>query len=263
MLNKSRVAKSFSRAAPDYDAVAYIQREAGEQLMQIFSAHGAAFKSPEVGLDLGCGTGYFTEQLRLQWPTSSIIGLDIAEGMLAYQQSQARGELLLCGDAESLPLIDHSVDIIFSNFALQWCENLPHLFAEIARVLSPGGHLLLTGLGPKTLWELKAAWAQLDSLTHVNHFTPLATWQQVMESQHLRVQKHWVQEKQFMFRDLKHLARELKCLGASNMNTEQRSSLTGKRLWQQLEAAYPKAKAETEGIPASYEIGYWWLTRSE
>ena len=78
----------------------------------------------------------------------------------------------LVADAEALPLVNDSVDLVFSSLALQWCYRPDHLFAELARVLKPGGICVFTSLGPDTLRELRAAWAAVDAHQHVNAFLP-------------------------------------------------------------------------------------------
>ena len=75
----------------------------------------------------------------------------------------------VCADAARLPLPDGSVDLILSNFMLAWTD--PELvFAEFRRVLAPRGLLTFTSLGPDTLRELRAAWAQVDSHRRVHPF---------------------------------------------------------------------------------------------
>src|SRR4029077_10511260 len=74
-------------------------------------------------------------------------------------------------DAYALPFATASFDLVFSNLMLQWCDDLDAVFAEIARVLKPGGLLLFSTFGPGTLAELREAWAAGDaSSNHVNHF---------------------------------------------------------------------------------------------
>ena len=63
----------------------------------------------------------------------------------------------LVGDAEHLPLASQSVDLVFSSLAIQWCARPHLLFAELARVLRPGGRCLFTSLGPDTLRELRTS----------------------------------------------------------------------------------------------------------
>ena len=99
-LDKAAVAKSFSRAAASYDAVAELQRDVGDKLL----AKVPVGRYPNV-LDLGCGTGYFTARLAQHAAAETIAGLDIAEGMIAHCRSRATpaNALWYRGDAEQLP----------------------------------------------------------------------------------------------------------------------------------------------------------------
>src|SRR5690606_13347117 len=106
-------------------------------------------------------------------PSAEILGLDLAEGMLRFARLERPGRShWLCGDAEALPLASASVDLVYSNLSIQWCENLPLLLAELRRVLRAGGKLVLTTMGPRTLRELKSAWQEVDGYVHVNRFQP-------------------------------------------------------------------------------------------
>jgi malonyl-CoA O-methyltransferase len=123
-------------------------------------------------LDAGAGTGHASEALQRRYPESQVIALDSAFGML--REASRRSSLVspfhkVCADAEHLPLAAGSVDLIISNLMLQWCHP-DAVFAEFRRVLAPRGRLNFTTLGPGTLHELRAAWAAVDSYSHVNRF---------------------------------------------------------------------------------------------
>ncbi|MFC6669643.1 methyltransferase domain-containing protein [Marinobacterium aestuariivivens] len=135
LLDKHRIAESFSRAAVSYDDAAELQRQVGHRLLELIPP-----SEPGTLLDLGSGTGYFTPLLRSRFPGSTLISLDLAHGMLEYARRHRPGEgtAWVCGDAEQLPLASGSLDLVFSSLAIQWCEQPDRLFAEIARVLRPG-----------------------------------------------------------------------------------------------------------------------------
>ena len=63
----------------------------------------------------------------------------------------------LCGDIELLPLKDACVGLVWSNLALQWCNDMNHTFSEVRRVLQPGGLFMFSTFGPDTLKELRQA----------------------------------------------------------------------------------------------------------
>src|SRR6185437_15195520 len=95
-----------------------------------------------VVLDLGCGTGRVTRELKRRYPRSQVLALDLAPGMLREarrHQGLLRRFARVCGDALALPLKAASVDLVFSNLMLQWCEPLAAALGEVQRVLAPEG----------------------------------------------------------------------------------------------------------------------------
>lgn len=251
-LDKKKVAQSFSRAAPTYDSVAQLQREIGAYL---FLQLPVALPAQSTVLDLGAGTGFFTRQLAAQYRKSQIIGLDIAEGMLHYAAAQQDEISWLCSDAELLPLADNSVDLIFSSLAIQWCNNLPQLMAELARVLKPGGQLHIATLGPQTLNELKFAWQQVDDYVHVNRFQSQKNIISAVKSVHLAVDGTQQENRILYYDRLNELTRELKALGAHNINSGKPEGLIGRSRLLAFKNAYEIFRTP-QGLPATYDVIY-------
>lgn len=253
--NKRDVARSFSRAAETYDSVAELQREVGTNLLQ----RGLLPDDVEEGVvvDLGCGTGYFYPALRSLYPRAQLLGVDLASGMVEHAAHKHDGGNWLCGDAENLPLADDSVALFFSSLTIQWCENFGALFSEIYRVLKPGGWLVYNTLGPDTLHELRGAWERVDNCVHVNRF---ADWQRLSQSM------QWAgfaevpavdEEIQVLEYDsLRELTRELKSLGAHNVNPGRPQGLTGKQRLKQFMEAYEQSRNARDKLPATYQVWY-------
>ncbi|MEZ5501739.1 MAG: malonyl-ACP O-methyltransferase BioC [Halioglobus sp.] len=250
-LEKKAVAASFSRAAASYDSVAHLQQEVGTQLLGYLDRTGAA---PAIVLDLGCGTGHFCLALKQRYPGAQYVGLDIAPGMVGYARPRNSGDCAwLVGDAEALPLASESVDVVFSNLALQWCYRLEHLFGELARILRPGGLCVFTSLGPHTLCELRAAWATVDSHQHVNRFLSTAELAAAAERIHgieVGLERRVLCLEYARVRDLLD---ELKALGAHNMNRSRGAGLTTRRGLQGMVRAYESHRAGGT-LPATYEV---------
>lgn len=257
-LDKRKVAQSFSRAAESYDLVARLQRDVGATLLKHMHNHqNLSVNADQLNiLDLGCGTGFFSKALRSLWPTANIISLDIASGMLRYAQDQ-HGCMAhwLCADAERLPLKTGSIDLIFSSLAVQWCDDLTQLFYELHRALKPDGRLLLSTLGPETLHELKAAWRQADQYVHVNYFPPATDVRAALEKNKFATLFWCVDYKVLYYEKLVGLTRELKALGAHNVNRGKPEGLTGRQKIEVLKNAYEHFRVAA-GLPATYEVFY-------
>ncbi|AKH70464.1 malonyl-acyl carrier protein O-methyltransferase BioC [Spongiibacter sp. IMCC21906] len=249
--DKKDVAKSFSRAAASYDSVADLQRRVADTLFT-----KVADSLPSM-MDLGCGTGYSLAALR-QRVTGPLIAADLAEGMLGYAKSKhvEHADYWLCGDAEDLPLADESVDGIFSSLSLQWCENFSAVCQEIERVLKPGGSAYIATLGPETLRELRQAWQSVDSYVHVNQFSAREVLEQAVQQSGLSVASWQEQQEIVRYAKLSDLTRELKKLGAHNVNGGRPDGLTGRRRIQALTQAYERFREAEGTLPASYQVWY-------
>ncbi len=258
-LNKQAVAHSFSKAANSYDGAAGFQRDVGNALC----AHLPQRNNVDTVVDLGCGTGHFITPLAQHFK-QPVIGLDIAEGMLAYARCQHNTQQdkhsWLAGDAEQLPLAANSVDIVFSSLAIQWCQQLPQLFAEIQRVLKPGGSMLFATLVEGSLEELKQAWQAVDGYVHVNRFFHQDVWQQAVEQSGLQFSQWQVQAHQLQYQRLNQLTGELKAIGAHNVNSGRPKGLMGRKAYQQLHQAYDQFRDDKGLLPATYQVLYGVVT---
>ena len=89
-------------------------------------------------LDLACGTGDFCRELERAGHRP--VGFDFSMGMLANAKTAAP---LVRADALQLPVGDASADAVTCGFALRNVVSLPGLFAELGRVVRPGGRIAL------------------------------------------------------------------------------------------------------------------------
>ncbi len=252
MPEKIRIKQAFSAAASGYDNVAKLQRKVGKQLLQTI---GPASVTGTL-LDLGCGTGFLTGELLNFAHGGQIIALDLAFAMLKTAQAKLPANApvhYVCADAEHLPLAEHSVDVVFSNLALQWCNRLDKVFADLKRVLKPGGQLVFSTFGTGTLQELKTAWASVDNYAHVNEFHDKTQLQQ-------HLQQAGFQDIQLdgslylpRYDGVLALMQELKQLGAHNVLAGRNQRLTTKASMQQMIVAYQDL-CGYDGISASFEV---------
>jgi malonyl-CoA O-methyltransferase len=146
---------------------------------------------------------------------------------------------------------------VFSSLMLQWCHDLDAVFNRIRLVMRPGGLLLFSSLGPDTLAELRESWraAGDDEVVHVNSFYDMhdvgdalirsGFADPVMEAETLTL----------TYEQVFDLMRELKRVGANNINGGRRRSLTGPARMQRVVAAYEQWRRDGR-LPATYEVVY-------
>lgn len=100
-------------------------------------------------IDIGCGTGRFLDFVKQAWPRLPTLGLDLSEAYIGHARRhlkrQPRSNLIVA-NAEAIPAPDNSCDAVTSIFML---HELPPkvrrtVIGEAARVLKPGGRLILT-----------------------------------------------------------------------------------------------------------------------
>ena len=250
-LDKAKIRQSFGAASLSYDGVAELQRAVGRQLVE----KGRLYGLSGVILDLGCGTGFLTGELLKLQSVEHMLALDIAMPMLQMTKRKLAnhpGVSYLCADAERLALAPESIDRIFSNLALQWCRDLSSVFSDCHKVLKPAGMLVFSTFGPKTLCELKQAWATVDEYSHVNEFYDAGELERFLAKAGFTAIQLEIQCHQPVYASVLDLMKELKGIGAHNVSAGRNKKMTTKTQMQQMIAAYPGAKSDR--ISATFEV---------
>jgi malonyl-CoA O-methyltransferase len=254
-IDLARVRRSFGRSARAYDVAAVLQKRVRDELLERLDV---VRLEPAVVLDLGAGTGHASLALKRRYRSSQVIALDLAEGMLreaGRRQTLLRRFRRVCGQAAALPLRDASVDLVFSNLMLQWCQDPDAVFGEIRRVLKPGGLCTFTTFGPDTLVELRRAWAAADERTHVNRFIDMHDLGDALVRSGLAEPVMDVERFTLTYAEVRDLMRDLKDIGAHNANAGRPRGLTGKGALARMTAAYEAFRRDGR-LPATYEVVY-------
>jgi malonyl-CoA O-methyltransferase len=254
-LDKAGVRAAFDRASPTYEAAAVLQSRVAAELLSRLEPFDF---SPKTLLDLGAGTGRIAAQLKRRYRRARVIALDLAPGMLreaARHQRAFRRFERVCADAARLPLPSASIDIVFSNLMLQWCDPLEQVFDEVRRVLKPEGFFIFSTFGPDTLKELRIAWADADSHSHVNRFLDVRDIGDALARAGLQEPVLDVDHAQLTYGDGISLMRDLKCLGARNATAGRPRSLLGRGRLQRVLSAYEAFRKDGR-LPATYEVIY-------
>lgn len=260
-IDKKRVRTSFGRAAPAYDAAAVMQHEVFERM---FARLDLVKLQPSAILDAGCGTGWGQARLVERYNQAQVIALDIAFPMLqlAAMRPAWWAKLLgrsrqsfLCADIEALPIRQNSVDLVWSNLAIQWCNDLDLTFRELHRTLRPDGLLMFSTFGPDTLMELRAASGHDAGHTHVSRFFDMHDIGDALVRAGFADPVMDVERFTLTYDDVLGLMRDLKIIGAHNATEGRRRGLEGKSFLRKLADNYEQFRQEGK-LPATYEVVY-------
>jgi len=263
-INTAQVGRAFGKSAGTYDAHAVLQREVADRLL----GHLDFSKiKPQRVLDIGCGTGYLTRLLRKRYKRAHLTAVDIAHGMVLAAQDKhprrmpwkARTSFAL-GDAVNLPFADASFDLVCSSLAMQWVSEPQRMLSEMRRVLAPGGLMVFSTFGRRTLGELRQSLAEF-SREHAGLVLPFPDVTSLGDAlMDLALELPVTDTDLFTltYPDPMALIRELKGLGASSSGIRNRpSGLYGRRLLRHLDRHYATQHRTEDGrIRATFEVLY-------
>ena len=261
-LDKRAVKRAFEHAARSYDSAAVLQHEICRRMLERLDY---VKHRPRALLDAGSGTGNAIPALLSRYPGASLIAIDLATAML----ERARGRLrwwqalpglrpslhAVCADLEHLPLARDTVDLVWSNLALQWVNDLPGAFAEMHRVLRSGGLVMFSTFGPDTLKELRAAYRDPDGRTHVSRFVDMHDIGDMLVAAGYADPVMDMEQLTLTYADVRALMRDLKAIGAQNATRGRPGGLSSRALLRAVERNYEAFRGEGR-LPATFEVVY-------
>jgi demethylmenaquinone methyltransferase/2-methoxy-6-polyprenyl-1,4-benzoquinol methylase len=145
-IQAQQVRAYFSRIASRYDLANHLLSGGCDVLWRITAADKVQNWKPRTILDLATGSGDLARTLQRACPEALLVGADFCEPMLQIAQSKQIPRLVVA-DALQLPFADGCFDAVTVAFGLRNMASWTHALAEIQRVLSPGGHLLILDFG--------------------------------------------------------------------------------------------------------------------
>jgi len=266
------VRRAFGRAAPTYDAAAVLQREVGARLAERLDYVRLA---PDAILDAGCGTGQALGELAVRYPRARVVGIDLAypmvraarervrrsrslfDRLLAPVRAKSRGPApaLVCADVNALPFAGVAFDLVWSNLALQWVNDVPRALAEFRRAMKVGGLVLFSTFGPDTLKELRTAFARADAHTHTNRFVDMHDLGDMLVHAGFADPVMEMEPITLTYDRPLALLAELKAIGATNATRGRPRGLTGAVRWRRMLEALEKMRRDGR-IPATFEVVY-------
>jgi SAM-dependent methyltransferase len=152
-MSPHRESVSFDRIADRYD-----ETRGGEKRGRELSGEVARWLVPGLSLEVGIGTGLIAAGLGERG--LPVVGVDLSPAMLARAHERL-GPRVAVGDAMALPVASASVANVYFVWVLHLVGDVPATLAEAARVLRPGGRVIVLHGSPRPETELDQALAPL------------------------------------------------------------------------------------------------------
>jgi malonyl-CoA O-methyltransferase len=260
-IDKRAVRRSFSKAATQYDAAAVMQREVCVRMLQRLDC---IKEKPDAILDVGSGTGWGTRQLGERYPAAQVVALDIAMGMLQASRGTSswwnklfagNARHYVCADMEALPIKANSIDMVWSNLAMQWCNDLPATLVELQRVMKVDGLLMFSTFGPDTLKEIRSAFQGVDGYTHSNRFADMHDIGDMLLAGGFADPVMDMEYITLTYNDVKAVMQDLRSIGAHNATAGRATGMMGKQAWGRVLENYEKLRHDGK-LPATFEVIY-------
>ena len=252
---KARVGAAFSRSAAGYDGSTAVQARVRERVLALA---GEAAPGAHDLLDVGAGTGRLVASLLDSRPGLRATAVDLAPGMCRAARAAAPAARVAAADAEALPFAAARFDLVLSTSAFQWLPGLEPALGECARVLRPGGHLVLALFAERTLCELRQAWRaaagpgagerlhRFLSAEEVGAALAAAGFGRIRLAESVEVEHH---------PDPGALLRSLKRIGAQGA-TPGPGGLGGRRITLDMLRRYQGRHGGPRGVPATWHVVY-------
>jgi malonyl-CoA O-methyltransferase len=218
--------------------------------------------SAQTILDAGCGTGYASRLLRRRFARAFVVELDHSISMLRQRANRRRKywpwsgshRSQVCADFQHIPLASSSVDLVWSNLALHWAEDIPTTFAEAYGLLRPGGLLMFSMFGPDTLKELKGTSADIGF--RVNPFIDMHDIGDVLVRGGYADPVMDMEYLTLTYASVAALLYDLKAQGSSCTRELSRKGLRARYVYTNLVAHYEQFRSDDGRVPATFEIVY-------
>lgn len=153
----SYVSQMFARIAPRYDLMNRLMTGGCDQVWRRRVARLAALPLGGRALDVATGTGDIALALARQYSGVQVVGVDFTSAMMRTGRPKFGAEdladriALTTGDALRLPFPEDSFDAATTGFALRNVTDIPRAFAEMWRVVRPGGRVVSLEISRPTL----------------------------------------------------------------------------------------------------------------
>jgi malonyl-CoA O-methyltransferase len=254
-LNKKKIAKNFSKAAPTYDKWALPQNIIAKNTISLLDDN----LIPENIIDLGCGTGKLINSLQKKFQNSCITGIDIADGMIKHctqKYDKYKNINFYKKDIEEFSTSCCSYNLAISSFSLQWILNPISTFLKIHSLLKKNGLFVFSLPINGTLKELSDSYEKsLQKKMYSLKYNDELFYINALQHSNFKILKFKIAYTQSYFKDI-DIFRYFKKTGTTLNAMHHESPLKITEL-NKLVHFYKKKYSNKDGsIPVSYRVLY-------
>jgi len=254
--DRNALRRNRARAARlDHGEAEFLFTEVGERLVDRLDDIRRSFP---VALEIGARRGALRPQLAARNGIETLIQADASPAMAA----SGSGPRLVM-DEEALPFGEASLDLVFSNLALHWTNDLPGALAQIRRALRPDGLLLAAMIGGDSLIELRGVMAEAEATVTGGMSPRLSPLVDVRDAGALLQRAGFalpvvdIDRIDVSYPDALALMRDLRAMGETNALAERPRGLARRDVMLAAAALYTERHGDAEGrIPATFDIVY-------
>ncbi len=162
------VRQMFDRISPGYDLMNRLMTAGLDGRWREWAVNAARVGAGDSALDACCGTGDLAIALRRRvGPSGRVVGLDFSESMLEIARRKSAGVDWLQGDALALPFADGEFAAATVGWGIRNLSDRERGFAELARVVRPGGRVVCLEM------STPAGWAARPAAVWTDHAVPV------------------------------------------------------------------------------------------
>jgi len=240
------IKRSFDASKNTYDSSCDIQRLVADHLISKVEGEHKSI------LEIGTGTGIYTDLLRDRYPYAQVTCVDIAHSLLKGAMDKHPENNYICADGECLP-ISSQFDLITGSSALQWFLNPSVSIPEMLKLLKPGGEFAFSIFAKGTFTEMSI----LEGMTGFGSVYDLRSgdeYRGIVDADY--------EEKDYVlwFSSAKEFLKKQKGTGATFTGA---SKFTSKSSYQKFIELYPELFGENGRIPVTYNIFYMYGRKSD
>jgi malonyl-CoA O-methyltransferase len=202
-------------------------------------------------LEIGTGTGIFTEKIAEKFPDSDTTCVDIAHSLLAEAKAKFPDNKFICGDGENLPVGDDDFDLIASSSTFQWFDNPEKSISEMMGKLEKGGQFAFSIFVEGTFVEMGIL-NKMTGFGSVYDLRPDSAYVEIFKNLGIDAEFE-TREYVLFFDNVKTFLKKQKGTGATFTGT---TKFTSKTAYKKFLELYPELFGEDGQIPVTYKILY-------